>query len=332
MTLFNSFGKSNDPLIIEAYFGYGNSSRFFLKGRVLENEGIFEEVDQSKIRKLINSFKRFETDEIPFTTVELIIEGEKYSTQTDEEGYFIFHEEWSLRISKHKTLSVTGELRLTEFEHEDGSAITTDVKVYIPSPTASYGIISDIDDTVLQTHITSLFKLKMIYATLIENSYDRLPMEGVVELYNKFRFGYQKKHLNPFFYVSQSPWNLHDLIARFMKLQELPNGPILLRDYGIRPSGSFATHKLDSIAHILEMYPKLPFILLGDTGGKDADHYLELARKFRDQISTIYIRETRNNKNARRVSKLIESQTDINIVRVLNSHEIETHARAMKLI
>ena len=45
--------------------------------------------------------------------------------------------------------------------------------------------------------------------------------------------GRNGKRNNPFFYVSSSPWNNYDLLYHFLELNEIPQGPLLLRDFGI---------------------------------------------------------------------------------------------------
>jgi phosphatidate phosphatase APP1 len=177
-----------------------------------------------------------------------------------------------------------------------------------------------------------MFKLKMLYATFVQDGHQRLPMEGIVDLFKSFVRGGDGKKENPIFYVSNSPWNVYDLLTEFMEVQHLPKGPVLLRDYGIKPSGEFHGHKLSTIAHILNCYPEIPFILLGDTASKDADFYIELAQKFQGQIKTIYIRHTRDTKNARRIVKLIEKHSDIDAVLVYSTEEIITHAKSKNIL
>jgi len=51
--------------------------------------------------------------------------------------------------------------------------------------------------------------------------------------------------------------------------------------------------------------------LLGDSADHDADFYIEVAKIFPKQIKAIYIRQTRNTKNARRIKKLIQKNTEV---------------------
>jgi len=172
----------------------------------------------------------------------------------------------------------------------------------------------------------------MLYTTFFKNAAQRLPMEGMVEMLQRFSRGSDGKRQNPVFYVSHSPWNIYDLLSEFLDLQQFPKGPILLRDYGFKPSGDFRNHKITSIGQILTTYPDLPFILLGDSADEDADFYLEVAKAFPNRIKAIYIRQTRNTRNARRISKLIENHTAVNAVIIHSSDDILYHAGELGLL
>ena len=69
--------------------------------------------------------------------------------------------------------------------------------------------------------------------------------------------------MNPFFYTSKSPWNLYAPLVEYLEVQQLPLGPLLLRDFGLRPEKE---RKRKAIEEILATYPKLKFILSGDSG------------------------------------------------------------------
>jgi len=316
---------SKDPLIILPYRGYANSKRIYLKGRVLEDENIFKGKTDSQIQNIINSFKRFETDEIPNANVRITCAKQSFECQTDEEGYFVLDKKWQAPAKKTSNNWLDLKVELLFPTKINNKKITTKGEVYLPSKNADYGIITDIDDTILQTHVTSLFKLRMLYATMFKNAHQRLPMEGMVKLFKKFVVGKNGKRKNPIFYLSHSPWNIYDLLTEFLSVQKFPKGPLLLRDFGITPSGEYSNHKMSSITRILKTYPKLPFILLGDSAEKDADFYIDAAKKFPKQIKAIYIRETRNTKNARRIKKLIQKNTLVPAILIKSSKDIHKH-------
>lgn len=326
--------KGDDPIIILPYRGYANEERLFLKGRVLEDESFWERRSKGDLSNLLASFKRFDTDEIPFASVSIKIADQVFKVQADHEGYFTLDTAWKMPQRNPIDRWLGADLELLE-PHTPGQADAKAIskgEVFLPLDKASYGVITDVDDTVLQTHVTSRLKFKMLYATFMQNAAQRLPMEGVVELFQALAKGDNGQRENPIFYVSNSPWNLYDLLEKFMELQELPKGPIFLRDYGIRPAGEFSQHKLATITRILDTYPHLPFIMLGDTASKDADFYIQLAEQYPERIKAIYIRLTKDNRNARRVAELIEATSATNAVLVHSSQEIHKHAQSIGLL
>ena len=95
-----------------------------------------------------------------------------------------------------------------------------------PLKRARFGVISDIDDTIVSSHVAN--KLKMILTAALSNSRTRKPFAGVAAFYRALHAG-----VNPFFYVSKSPWNLYAPLVEYLEVQGLPLGPLLLRDFGL---------------------------------------------------------------------------------------------------
>ena len=134
---------------------------------------------------------------------------------------------------------------------------------------------------------------------------------------------------NPIFYVSNSPWNLYDMLVDFLKINNIPKGPILLRDFGLQGKADILTykgHKYYEILKILRTYPNLSFILIGDSGEKDADIYLEMTRKFPNRILAIYIRSVNDEKRDERVKQLAEKSESVPLILINDSLEAAKHA------
>ena len=93
----------------------------------------------------------------------------------------------------------------------------------VPAPDARFGIVSDVDDTVLQTGVQRLGQ--MLRQTFTGSALTRTSFPGAPELYRDLAGA-----ANPVFYVSSSPWNLHAFLIAFLRHQRLPLGPVLLRD------------------------------------------------------------------------------------------------------
>ena len=100
---------------------------------------------------------------------------------------------------------------------------------------------------------------------------------------------------NPVFYVSSSPWNLHDFLDTIFARAGLPMGPMFLRDLGISEtqfiSGTHGDHKGAAIDAILNANPGLSFVLIGDTGQHDAEVYRDAARRRPGRIRAVALRQ-----------------------------------------
>ena len=78
-----------DPIMILPYRGFGTREKVFIKGRVLENKNIQSAMDDDTLwEHLLNMYKRFESDEIPYARVMVSMNGIEEEVVTDEEGFF----------------------------------------------------------------------------------------------------------------------------------------------------------------------------------------------------------------------------------------------------
>ena len=170
-----------------------------------------------------------------------------------------------------------------------GPPRVTAAPILTPAATAAYGVISDMDDTVLQSEVTSF--LRAARMVLLENARTRLPFAGVAAFYRALEEGPAGGPKNPIFYVSSSPWNLYDVIAGFLEAEGIPAGPLLLRDWDLGPSlFRNAGHKTRLIREILETFSALPFILIGDSAQEDPEIYAEIVAAHPSRILAVYIR------------------------------------------
>ena len=152
---------------------------------------------------------------------------------------------------------------------DDGTLETTQPVLQV-LPSARFGIISDIDDTILQSSITDWKVAAQL--TFLGNARTRKPLLGVAKLYAALQAA-----TNPLFYVSSSPWNLYDLLDDFLELNAIPAGPIFLRDIGTDTGKFIKTpghgHKLERARSLIARNPQLRWVLLGDSGQADAELY-----------------------------------------------------------
>jgi phosphatidate phosphatase APP1 len=311
--------KPNWPILIAPYKGYGYEQQLVLRGRVIKDRRIVKGEANSTWRALLNNYKRFNSREVRGATVHIHVNGEYFPVQTDEEGYFFLQETLAHPLSSGQNQWHKVHLQLTETPRRKLDVRATG-KVIVPGKEATFGFISDVDDTVLKTEVTSLLKLRVLYHTLLKSAHLRQSFGQAAAFFQALRCGLANEPVNPVFYVSNSPWNLYDLLEEFLQINNLPAGPILLRDFGLpyqeRPE-HYLGHKHSSIIRILETYPHLPFVLIGDSGEQDPYIYEAVARAYPERITAIYIRDVRSIRRARRIKRFIE-ETGVDMKLVQN--------------
>lgn len=327
--------NANDPLQIVTYRSYGTLHKLYVKGRVLKDKNIRKAEGRDTLwNNLLDMYKRFESDEVPHATIQIEFQGKGHTVISDKEGYF------TITFSAEKPLvwddmwhEMNVELLAAPYSFVAG--IKNTASVLVPPPDAEYGIISDIDDTVVETSATNL--LAMARNTFFHNAHSRLPFAGVSEFYKSLQLGRNGKRNNPFFYVSSSPWNLYDLLIDFLDINDIPEGPLLLRDFGLdknKEASSHMGHKYKEIKNILLTYPHLNFVLIGDSGQEDPKIYREIVSNFPGRILAIYIRDVQlkdREKIAIEVSRALSSDK-VEMLIVDNTVEAAVHAAKTGLI
>jgi len=276
----------NTDVTIMPYCGYGTTDHIRLRGRVLENHTVENATDDdSAFRNLWNVVRRFNSDELPHVPLSITFNGQEQIVTTDNEGFF--YAEFDLETP------LDGVWHKATLQYEDDRRQTqTQADVMVTPADAQFAVVSDMDDTVIRSNVPN--RIKLLANTFFKNARTRLPFAGVAEFYRALQVG-NTHTFNPIYYVSNSPYNLYDLLAEFFKVRGIPTGPIFLRDFGLtdRYLGAANNHKTLQIARLMELHPDLPFILIGDSGEHDAEIYAEIVHQFPNRVLAIYIRDVR---------------------------------------
>ncbi|MEB3359809.1 MAG: phosphatase domain-containing protein [Synechococcales bacterium] len=289
-----------DPLQILPYRGYGTRDRLYFMGRVLRDEGIRPGSQDTPIwENALNMFRRFESDEVPGARLRLNFENQQQELVTDQEGYF--RAEVRPQELPGDRLRHQATVELLDPQPRKKEQVRAIAEAIAPLPTAKFGVISDIDDTIVHTQATDL--LQMLWVAYLGNARTRLPFPGVAKFYQALQAGQGGHEGNPVFYVSSSALNMYDVFEEFMDLHELPAGALFLREMELSLenwlSFSHEGHKRSKIEAILECYPDLPFILIGDSGQEDAEIYRRLVHDYPHRVQCIYIRNVSQQKPKR---------------------------------
>ena len=277
--------------VIRPHIGQVIERRLLLGGRVLE-EGALAPATASTPRwqNLLNTYHSFVHRKLAGVRLLAAFGSARTEVTTDEEGYFSVEMELPAPVAGPLWQEVEFTLLDRRPPQQDAAPVTAKGMVLVHPLKSRFAVISDIDDTVLASNVTS--KLRMALKVLFSNAHTRMQFPGVGALYRALERGHGNEH-NPIFYVSNGPWNLHDLLVDFFRLNGIPLGPIYLRDWGShlllarKPTGS---HKRMQIGRIMDFFPEVPVVLIGDSGEHDPEIFLRVVKDFPGRVDTIYIR------------------------------------------
>ncbi|MFY0312543.1 phosphatase domain-containing protein [Leisingera sp. D0M16] len=263
-------------LVIDPYIGYATPEHLIVRGRVLTQLRRSTPRDgQSVLRNVRQMISLFLTDEVAGVTV--CHDGA--TAVSDEEGYF----QLPLPLPPGRGPGWHD----IQVAIEDGGTHTA-CPVLVPRPDARFLVVSDIDDTVLQTSAYSL--ARNLWTTFSGNALTRHVFPDSADLLRQLSEGGR----NPVYYVSSSPWNMHAFLARVFRQAGVVRGPMFLRDLGLSEtqfiSAGHGSHKGQSIDLLLSAHPSLPAVLIGDTGQKDASIYAAAIRRHPGRISAVLLR------------------------------------------
>ena len=166
-------------------------------------------------------------------------------TVTDAEGYFRHpappRSDQLASPWTRGTVELAGEYRGLTDPH------TTPLEVRVPGPDARFGIVSDVDDTILETGVQRVGQ--MIRQTFTGSALTRTPFPGAPELYRDLAAGREPGLLRLL-----EPVEPARLPVAFLRHREFPLGPVLLRDLLGTAAGREQKH--GRIQEILDAAPR----------------------------------------------------------------------------
>ena len=170
---------------------------------------------------------------------------------------------------------------------DNGDSVTASVLVVDPG--VRVGLVSDIDDTVMITHLPRI--LIAGWNTFVRSELVRQQVPGMASMYRALA---AQEPGMPVFYLSTGAWNTAPALTRFLRRHDFPVGPSLLTDWGPTNTGWFRSgqeHKERELRRLLEEFPQVSWILVGDDGQHDPVIYGELAEQHPERVEAICIRE-----------------------------------------
>ncbi|MFB0611958.1 phosphatase domain-containing protein [Aurantiacibacter poecillastricola] len=300
------------PLRIQPFFGHRSHDRLVLSARSLRaRQPGFESGSRLKaMRTMASQFLSHEEADVQVTLEIARDDGElvRHEGVTNAEGYVHF----DVALDPHWPLPEhpMWELGTVRWINAEGPQ-SAEVHILAPGSTSNLAVISDIDDTIIETGVTGGLRSvvrnwKRLFA---EMPHERTAVPGADTFYGQLSGGMLQHDgsvpamrvpatRRPFFYISSSPWNLFSYLVAFQRLKGLPIGPLKLRDWGFNRrtlgKASHGAHKDAAIDSVLGMYPELRFALIGDDTQGDLPAFARAVELNPGRIAAVFLRTVSN--------------------------------------
>jgi len=272
---------------IVPYTGYGAPGWVRVMGRVLlsrPGEGdapppgpeAAAEPAASKRAKIVRGWRSFATVAVNDAEVEIEVGDQRRVLRTDRGGFVDARVEADL-LPGWQTVRI----------HTRGAA-SVEAPVLIVDPTVTFGIVSDIDDTVMVTALPR--PLLAAWNTFVLDEHARAAVPGMAVLYERLVTAHPGA---PVLYLSTGAWNVAPTLTRFLSRHLYPAGPLLLTDWGPQKDRWFRSgqeHKRATLRRLANEFPTITWLLIGDDGQHDPEIYAEFARDHPENIAAVAIR------------------------------------------
>lgn len=316
--------------ILQLYRGYANEQELIVMGHVFKKEYNYD-FQKRSFKNATSIVNLFQIKTIANFDVYLKYGESEIHTKTLKDGHFKFC------IPLEKEFNFGWMEYEVNIKYKDQTLKT--IGSFIRPHKGNLGIISDIDDTFLISHTKNFFK--KIYILLFRNVNSRKVFTDVVSHYQALSSAGRnnKEEQNAFFYVSSSEWNLYNFIVKFTKIHKLPRAVILLKDIKTGLTDFLFSgrgnhnHKFQKIKHVLEFYPHLKYVLLGDDSQQDPFLYEQICKIFPVTVKAVYIRQTgkKQKETTKSILKNLES-LEVSVCYFKNSSEAIMHSKSIGLI
>lgn len=160
--------------------------------------------------------------------------------------------------------------------------------VFIVGNKVTFGILSDVDDTVMVTALPR--PLIAAWNSFVIDEHARLPVPGMAVLLERL---VRENPGSPMIYLSTGAWNIAPTLSRFLRRHLFPRGSMLLTDWGPTHDRFFRSgqeHKRTNLRRLAQEFPHVRWLLIGDDGQHDDAIYTEFAKEHADQVAAVAIR------------------------------------------
>jgi phosphatidate phosphatase APP1 len=159
---------------------------------------------------------------------------------------------------------------------------------FIVAESTHFGVVSDVDDTVMVTALPRPFIAA--WNSFVVDEHARIPVPGMAVLLDQVLREYPGA---PMVYLSTGAWNVAPTLRRFLGRHLFPAGSMLLTDWGPTHDRWFRSgreHKLSNLRRLAVEFPHVRWLLIGDDGQHDESIYSEFMDEHPDSIAGVAIR------------------------------------------
>lgn len=222
-------------------------------------------------------FRAFFCVPLPGRDVTVRLGDATASGVSDRGGYF------EIEITGHGLLHGWHEAQI------ECEGVISTAPVQIIGGHATFGLISDIDDTAV---ITALPRpLIAAWNTFVVRETVRREVPGMAAFYRSLLAGHDDAAV---FYLSTGAWNTQPVLTRFLRRHGFPRGTLLLTDWGPTETSWFRAgraHKHRWLRRLAAEFPDVRWLLVGDDGQHDPSIYEQFALSYPENVAGVAIRQ-----------------------------------------
>jgi len=161
-------------------------------------------------------------------------------------------------------------------------------RVFIVGPDVRFGVVSDVDDTVMVTALPR--PLVAAWNSFVVDEHARQPVAGMAVLLERI---VRENPGAPVVYLSTGAWNIAPTLTRFLTRHLFPPGAILLTDWGPTHDRWFRSgkaHKASNLRRLASEFPHVRWLLIGDDGQHDDELYTTFTSEHPGHVAAVAIR------------------------------------------
>ncbi|WP_309066403.1 App1 family protein [Microbacterium sp.] len=266
--------------------GYGGTGWVRVVGRVLivppprkqprGRRGKASQQDGAADRAGVRGWRSFVSIPVSYAAVQVEIGGRTHDVVADRGGVIDTVIDAELPAGWQTfTMSVEGQ-------------DPVEASVFIVGDEVRFGVVCDVDDTVMVTALPRPFIAA--WNSFVVDEHARTPVPGMAVLLEQLTRDHPG---SPMIYLSTGAWNVAPTLRRFLSRHLFPAGSMLLTDWGPTHDRWFRSgrdHKISNLRRLATEFPQVRWLLIGDDGQHDEAIYSQFQQEHPQSVAGVAIR------------------------------------------